>query len=315
MIFKNKIGLGTSILGLRPDLTAIHENFLDYTIQQGCRLYDTAESYANGAAESIIGRCITNSGSARNEFEIVTKFTPTNDPAVALQHSLGRLKTDYVDVYLMHFLTGKHTTDLGLKTIITQLAELKQQGLARNIGVCNITVSQLLAWQQAEQQLGIPESLRINVCQYQYSLVKRQADIELHALLDRLGFSAMPYSPFGGGRMSGSARPPQLGFAGDFWVNERTLKLAPVAASIGATVPQLILAFANRFHNSVAFPKTFDKRRFDDNLASVQFIPKITKSIYDQIDAVYPIDFSVKNSTADLIHAATVQHRQTLPDQ
>jgi diketogulonate reductase-like aldo/keto reductase len=124
----------------------------------------------------------------------------------------------------------------------------------------------------------------------------------------------MPYSPFGGGRMSGSSRPPQPGFPGDFWVNERTQQLAPIAESIGATVPQLILAFTNRFGNSVIFPKTFDKRKFVDNFKSVQFIPHITRSIYNQIDALYPIDFSVRDIDAGIINAANEKIKQGLPD-
>lgn len=314
MIFKNKIGLGTSILGLRPELAVAHKNFIDYTIVQGCRLYDTAESYTDGRAESIIGNCITESGVARSEFEIVTKFNPFHDPNTALAQSLDRLKTDYADVYLMHFLKPGPRDVVSMKPFAAQLANIKQQGLTKHTGVCSVTAGELRTWRAAEEELGIPNNLKINVCQYQYSLVKRQADVELQQLLADLNFTAMPYSPFGGGRMSGSSRPPQPGFPGDFWTNERTKKLAPIAESIGATVPQLILAFTNRFSNSVIFPKTFDKLKFSNNFKSVQFIPRITKSIYEQIDAVYPIDFSVQDVDASIINAANEKIKQGLPD-
>lgn len=315
MIFKNKIGLGTSILGMRPELITAHENFVDYTIANGCRLYDTAESYSNGTAERTIGNSISRSGMLRDQFEIVTKFNPFHEPSVALNHSLDRLKTDYVDVYLMHFLKPSAKTVDSMKPTIEKLVSIKQQGLAWHTGICSVTAEELLLWRTAEQELSIPDNLKITVCQFQYSLVKRYADVRLQQLLEDLNFASMPYSPFGGGRMSGSSRPPQPGFAGDFWVNQRTQQLAPVAASIGATVPQLILAFANRFRNSVVFPKTFDKRKFVDNFNSTQFIPLITKSIYDQINAAYPIDFGVVGLEPHVIQSANAQCRQALPDQ
>jgi aryl-alcohol dehydrogenase-like predicted oxidoreductase len=315
MIFKNKIGVGTSILGIRPELEIAHKNFVDYTITNGCRLYDTAESYSDGRAESIIGKCIADSNVSRNEFEIVSKFLPFKDPNISIQQSLNRLKTDYVDVYLLHFLRPGPRDANAMKPIIEKLVKVKQSGQTKHTGVCSISADELRTWRSAEEELGIPDELRINVCQFQYSLVKRQADIELQQLLVDLNFTSMPYSPFGGGRMSGSSRPPQPGFPGDFWANERTQKLAPIAESIGATVPQLILAFTNRFPNSVIFPKTFDKHRFDNNFKSIQFIPKITKSIYDQINALYPINFSVNDASADVIYAANEKIKQGLPAQ
>lgn len=314
MIFKNKIGIGTSILGLRPELEVAHKNFIDYTISEGCRLFDTAESYTDGRAESIIGKSIADSKIARSEFEIVSKFLPLHDPSNALTQSLDRLQTDYVDVYLLHFLKPGPRDANAMKPIIEKLVRVKQSGQAKHTGVCSITANELRTWRSAEEELGVPEELRINVCQFQYSLVKRLADVELQQLLVDLNFASMPYSPFGGGRMSGSSRPPQPGFPGDFWANERTQKLAPIAESIGATVPQLILAFTNRFNNSVIFPKTFDKRKFVDNSKSVQFIPHITKSVYDQIDKLYPIDFSAKDVDADIINAANAKIKQGLPD-
>lgn len=314
MIFKNKIGLGTSLLGLRPEIEVSHKNFVDYTIANGCRLYDTAESYTDGRSESIIGKCIADSNVARSEFEIVSKFLPLHDPAVALRRSLDRLQTNYVDVYLLHFLKPGPRDTNAMKPIIEKLAGVKASGQSKHTGVCSITANELQIWRRAEEELGIPEELRINVCQFQYSLVKRQADVELQQLLADLNFASMPYSPFGGGRMSGSSRPPQPGFPGDFWINERTQQLAPIAESIGATVPQLILAFTNRFRNSVIFPKTFDKRKFVDNFKSVQFIPHITRSIYNQIDTLYPIDFSVRDVDAGIINAANEKIKQGLPD-
>jgi aryl-alcohol dehydrogenase-like predicted oxidoreductase len=314
MIFKNKIGLGTSLLGLKPELVKAHEDLVHYAIENGCRLYDTAESYTDGLSESIIGRCTTNSSIDRTQFEIVTKFNPFHDPILALEKSLERLQTTYVDAYLMHFLKpGLRTID-SVKPTIEKLVKIKESGQAKHTGVCSVTADELLMWRTAEEQLGVPGSLRINVCQFQYSLVKRQADVQLQPLLLDLGFTSMPYSPFGGGRMSGSSRPPQPGFPGDFWVNKRTRQLAPIAESIGATVPQLILAFTNRFANSVVFPKTFDQRKLVDNFKSIQFIPRITKSVYDQISSIYPIDFSVDNITADTLHTANAKCKQGLPD-
>jgi aryl-alcohol dehydrogenase-like predicted oxidoreductase len=307
MIFKHKIGLGTALLGR----SAEHEEFAEFAIGNGVRLFDIAEKYVNGEAERIIGRQIKASNIHRDEFDIITKFSPDLDPVVSLKESLTRLQLDYVDAFLVHWLLPHQQNVESLKTIIAALFELKEQGLIKHYGASNVPINGLKLWAKVEAELGIPAGQGIQVCEYRYSLVRREADIGLHNYLQEKGYTAMPYSPFGGGRMSGSAKPPQPGFPGDFWVNEKTHQLLPIAESIGATVPQLILAFCNRFPNSVIFPQTFKKENLLDNMDSIKFIPKITKTVFDQIEQVYPMSFSVD---ATIAKKAVMQVRESLPD-
>lgn len=310
MIFKNKIGLGTGLLGR----SAEHEEFTEFAIANGVRLFDIAEKYVNGKAEEIVGRQIKASNIPRSQFDIITKFTPDLNPTVSLMNSLSRLQMDNVDALLIHWLLPHQQNVEALKPIIAALIELKEKGLIKHYGTSNVTVNGIGLWLRAEAELGITRDQGMSVVEYRYSLVKREADVRLNTYLQELGLTAMPYSPFGGGRMSGSAKPPQPGFHGDFWVNERTLRLKPIAESIGATVPQLILAFCNRFPNSVIFPQTFKKENLLNNMASVQFIPKITKTVFDQIEQVYPLSFSVTGINDEHLIRVTNSIRESLPD-
>lgn len=311
MIFKYKFGLGTALLGRKP---GEHDNFADFVISSGCRLFDTAEKYVDGNAEILLGKAIKRSTIGREEFNINTKFTPDLDPEVSLGLSLQRLQMDYVDSYMVHWLTPELRSSNKLKALIEKLLELKSKGLTKNIGSSNLSVHELDLWLKAERELGIEQGQGITVCQYKYSLVKREADIALHQKVLDLGFTAMPYSPFGGGRMSGSSKPPQPGYHNDFWDNERTKRLWPVAESIGATLPQLILAFTNRFQNSVSFPTVLNRKHFLEDMESIKFIPLITKSVYDKITESYPISFSVQNQTNNILEFANNRQREALPD-
>lgn len=289
MIFKNKVGLGTSILGMKPEFRDYQTSILDSAIDIGYRLFDTGETYSDGVSETMIGDAIARSRIDREHFEIVTKMHPARKEDIACQASLDRLKTNYIDAYLIHFLLDQHKNFHKMTLFIEELVKLKHRGLIKNYGFSNFNIEQSVMWREAEEALGLPDEDRAKVYQYQYSLIKRKADVRQHTLIKEWGMTAMPHSPFGGGRASGSSRPPQTGHHGDFWELESIRALTPIAESVGCTVPQLMLAFLNRQPNSVIFPRSFKAEHLTDNLNSQDFIPKITKSVYDQIEALFPI--------------------------
>lgn len=289
MIFKNKVGLGTSILGMKPEFRDYQTSILDSAIDIGYRLFDTAGLYGEGESESMIGDAIARSRIDREHFEIVTKMHPARNEGASCRASLDRLKTDYIDAFLIHFLLDQHKNLRKMTLFIEELVKLKHQGLIKNYGFCNFNIQESIMWREAEEALGLPDEDRAKVYQYQYSLIKRKADIRQHALIKEWGMTAMPHSPLGGGRASGTSRPPQPGYQGDFWDLESVRALSPIAESIGCTVSQLMLAFLNRQPNSVIFPRSFKPEHLIDNFNSQNFIPKITKNIYDQIEALFPI--------------------------
>lgn len=289
MIFKEKVGLGTSIFGARPDLKILHERVLETAIGIGYRMFDTAETYGHGQSELMIGSAIRKSGLPRDQFEIVTKLHPAHNERISCQASLENLQVNYVDAYLVHFLLPHQSNDYKISSFIEELVKLKQEGLIKNYGFSNFSLAEINMWLAAEERLGIPLEQRATVCQYQYNLVKRWADVSLHTLLKERGITAMPHSPFGGGFASGSSRPPQPGYHGDFWQLDSVKALAPIAEQLSCTVPQLILAFLNRQSNSVIFPRSFKQSNLVANLESSKLIPLITESICDQIDNLFPV--------------------------
>ena len=289
MIFKEKVGLGTSIFGARPEMKMFHERALDTAINIGYRMFDTAETYGHGQSEMLIGNAIKKSGLPREQFEIVTKLHPAHNERISCQASLDNLQVDYVDAYLVHFLLPHQSNDHKISSFIAELVKLKQDGLIKNYGFSNFSLDEINMWLSAEERLGVPVDQRATVCQYQYNLVKRNADVSLHTLLKDRGITAMPHSPFGGGFASGSSRPPQPGYYGDFWQLESIKALAPIAEQLSCTVPQLILAFLNRQPNSVIFPRSFKQSNLVANFESSKFIPMITESVCEQIDKLFPV--------------------------
>ncbi len=322
MEIKNKIGLGTSLFGNNPAMLEVHQGILEFAIDTGYRLFDTAESYGSHYCEKILGQAIKNSGLPRSEFQICSKVRPmlAQSPAALIsqcEQSAERLGTDYIDFYLLHWLLPEQRdSNQRLLELVSTFAELKQRGLIRTVGLSNFSIVELDRWQWAEDHLKLPAQDRVGLVQFRYSIVCRQADVFLNQRLLENNIISMPHSPFGGGRFSGSSRPPQPGFHGDFWVNPKTQALKPIAESIGATLPQFILAFTHRFSNSIAIPKSFKKQNLIDNLRADQFVQRINKTIFDQVTELFPIQHPFPESTtAEFdVEAATFYLRELLPD-
>jgi diketogulonate reductase-like aldo/keto reductase len=117
----------------RTEITAIQA-----ALKQGITHFDTAESYGDGHAEELLGQAIK--GSDRSKLIIVTKVSASHQSYEgvhrAFEASLKRLDTDYVDLYLLHRYPEP---DLPIADTMRAMDELVEQGLVRNIGVCNMT--------------------------------------------------------------------------------------------------------------------------------------------------------------------------------
>jgi diketogulonate reductase-like aldo/keto reductase len=114
------------------------ERAVAWALEEGYRLIDTAQAYGN---ESSVGRAIRSSGIPREEIFLTTKFYPgSRDPRVEAEKSLGRLGTDYLDLYLIHWPLPR--CDRYLDTW-RAFIELRERGLVRSIGVSNFTPTQI----------------------------------------------------------------------------------------------------------------------------------------------------------------------------
>ncbi|MBP0969121.1 MAG: aldo/keto reductase [Oscillospiraceae bacterium] len=145
------IGSGTNSFGKEGGFAGIYTGTtkeMNSCIEAGYRLFDTAESYGN---EEVIGTAVRDSGISRSEFFIETKMKIKSregtDPVLgrketedAIARSLDKLKTDYIDVYMMHHPVN---TPEELREIWAVFEEQYDRGVLRNIGVCNFTPKDL----------------------------------------------------------------------------------------------------------------------------------------------------------------------------
>jgi diketogulonate reductase-like aldo/keto reductase len=159
------------------------ENAVRWALEAGYRHIDTAQAYGN---EESVGRALRDSGIAREEVFVTTKFQPTrSDPAAELERSLGRLGLDYVDLYLIHWPAG------GPTWAWPGMQRASEAGHARSIGISNF----------ANDELGaLLESAEIApaVNQVQFSPYEHRSRL-LEACL-QAGVVLEAYSPLGHGR-------------------------------------------------------------------------------------------------------------------
>ena len=184
-------------------------------LDAGGNFIDTADVYANGSSEEITGRAITG---IRDEVVLATKVRfpmgeGPNDVGLSRKHvisgceaSLRRLGTDYLDLFQVHAWDALTP----LEETLSALTDLVRAGKVRYIGVSNFTAWQLM------KSLWISElrGLQRFVClQPQYSLVERNIEREILPVCREEGIGVIPWSPLGGGFLSGKyrrgERPPQ----------------------------------------------------------------------------------------------------------
>lgn len=196
---------GVSVSGLCFGTVGLTQEKYAKCRDAGINFFDTADVYDDGEAERLLGKCISGH---RGEVVISTKcgFPPRQAVNVgglsrryilsAIEASLSRLNVEYVDFYFLHTFDPNTPMDETLRA----LNDVVRQGKARYLGVSNWA-----AWQIATA-LGISERSgwhSFKVIQPLYSLVKRQAEVEILPLARAMNLGVVPYSPLAGGLLSG----------------------------------------------------------------------------------------------------------------
>jgi len=231
----SRVCLGTMTFG---DQTSQLEGFkqMDYALDQGVNFFDTAELYSippkpetQGSTESIIGRWFEQTGN-RDKVVLATKVVGRTDMAwfrgeparlhgrhinEAVEASLRRLKTDYIDLYQLHwpdrklagFGSGRvasydhfDESSIPIDETLRALEDLVVSGKVRAIGLSNETpwgLSQFLAY---AQQLGLPKVVSV---QNAYNLVNRTYEQGLSEFYHRGGVGCLAYSPLAQGYLTG----------------------------------------------------------------------------------------------------------------
>src|SRR3989441_2956927 len=223
----------------------------------GINFFDTANVYARGGAESFLGGILGNR--PRESFILATKlYFPINgDRGLSREQvlkqidlSLGRLRTDFVDLYQCH----RYDVETPLEETMEALTEVVRAGKARYIGFSEWTADQI----QSALDL-VPSVEKFVSSQPQYSMLYRVPEREVIPLCKRNGISQIVWSPLAQGTLTGKykpgAPPPegtraashQMGWAMDRFRDDDVLRavqrLAPIAAGLGITMAQLSLAW------------------------------------------------------------------------
>jgi diketogulonate reductase-like aldo/keto reductase len=241
------LGVGTWRLGESRARRAAEVAALRQAVELGYRLFDTAEMYGEGGAETVLGEALRGALGAgevtRDELFVVSKVYPHNasrrGAVAACERSLARLGLDAIDLYLLHW-RGAHP----LAETLHAFEALQATGRIRHWGVSNFDVADL------EELRALPRGEHCATNQVWYSALQRGVEFDLLPWMRARGMPLMAYSPI-----------DQAALA-------RHAKLESIAQRLGATAAQVALAWALRGDGVVAIPKSVDPAHLRANLAA-----------------------------------------------
>jgi aryl-alcohol dehydrogenase-like predicted oxidoreductase len=282
-----------------PADEAESRRIIDVFLDGGGNFIDTANRYTGGQSEEVVGRAI---GARRDSVVLATKgFMPIGDGpndrglgrkylVRALDESLRRLGTDYVDLYQCH----APDPDTPVPETMATLHGFVMAGKVRYIGCSNWAASQIVEAQWAAKEMHSTPFISL---QPRYSLVARRIEEDILPTCQRHGLGTLVYSPLGGGVLTGKykrgeqAPPDSRAGRGGPWremLDEQSLDLAEqvgkVAAELGTTPTAVALAWvrSRRGVTSVIIgPRTFEQ--FEQNLEGFELDldPALTKRLSD----------------------------------
>jgi len=204
------ICLGTMMFGDRTDL-AEAKNIVASAADSGVNFMDTADVYAKGATETIVGQLIRDS---RQKWILATKVgnamgDAPNDSGYsrtwmmrAIEASLKRLQTDYVDLYYMHL----DRPEFPLESTIATMGDLIASGKIRHFGVSNFRGWRIAETVRVCDALGVERPV---VCQPYYNMMNRGPEVEVLPSCKNYGLGVVPYSPIARGVLTGKYLPGQ----------------------------------------------------------------------------------------------------------
>lgn len=261
---------------------------IDHALDAGINFIDTANVYSRGKSEEVTGEALKRNGK-RSQVVLATKVRGVmgdgpNDQGNSRRHiieqceqSLRRLQTDYIDLYQIH----RPQPDIAIDETLRALDDLVRSGKVRYIGS-----STYAAWQLVES-LWVAKELGLNryVCeQPPYNLLDRRIERELLPMARTYGFAIIPWSPLGGGLLTGKYQrgqdPPadtRFGDRNSVYYGRMSDRmydavdaLKPLAEAKGVTLSQFALAWCMQqpgVTSPIIGPRTMEQ--FEDNLGAL----------------------------------------------
>jgi diketogulonate reductase-like aldo/keto reductase len=253
-----QLGQGTWNMGDDPSAKSEEIKTLRTGIDLGMRLIDTAEMYGNGRSELLVGEAIEN---IREDVVLVSKVLPSNASSEgvvkACENSLRRLKTDYLDLYLLHW-EGRYP----LEETIDAFEKLKKSGKIKHWGVSNFDTD--LMESLFDNQNG-------NLCatdQVLYNLSRRGPEFDLLPWCKKHNLPVMAYSPIEQSRLLS---------------NEI---LARIAEKHNASASQIALGWILQNQHIIPIPKASTVEHVKDNFRSLEV--QFTEEDNQMLDKVFP---------------------------
>ena len=258
------IGQGTWMIDGDPETESRALHTLRLGLDLGMSHIDTAEMYGEGHVEELVGEAIAG---RRDEIFLVSKVLPANasydGTLKACERSLKRLKTDWLDLYLLHW-RGSYP----LSETMRAMEKLVAEGLVKYIGVSNFDVEDLM---EAEQVL---QTEQIACNQVLYNLRDRGIEPRLLPYCSKKRIAVVGYAPFGHGNFpSSSSREGKL--------------LIEIGRRHNRTPKQVALNYLTRHPSTFTIPKTTRSERVKENSGGVGW--QLTEDEANEIDRAFPV--------------------------
>ncbi len=281
----SRLTFGTMQFGGRADASESRAMF-DAARAAGITHFDTAYVYTGGASETLLGEMAQ---AERDSLIIATKAaydggSGRDNILNGFATSQQRLQMDVIDILYLH----RFDDETPLQETFDALATLKHEGRIRHIGVSNFA-----AWQVVKAQvIAASFDVRIDIIQPMHSLVKRQAEVEIFPMAVDHGIEIAPYSPLGGGLLTGKYAAGGTGrlteddrYATRYnveWMRQAAVDLTALASGMGTHPATLAVAWAAAHP---ARPRPIVSARSADQLAPSLDALKIdmTADLYEQI--------------------------------
>jgi aryl-alcohol dehydrogenase-like predicted oxidoreductase len=325
--------LGTMMFGAwgEPDHTkaiaVIHA-----ALDAGITFVDTADMYSQGECEEIVGKALAD---RRDEVILATKFHhPMDDPdgrpggpnrrgnsrrwiVRAVEDSLRRLRTDWIDLYQVH----RPDPGTEIEETLSALTDLRQQGKIRAFGTSTFPAHQLVEAQWTSERRGLG---RFTTEQPPYSILNRGIEADVLPVAERYGLGVLPWSPLAAGWLAGKVtrdttkiessrneRTPyrfDLSVPGNQAKRDAALQLADLADEAGLTIIELALGFTQvhpAVTSTIIGPRTMEHLRSQIGAADV----RLSRDVLDRIDEIVPPGVDLNAADAAYVPPAIADAR------
>jgi diketogulonate reductase-like aldo/keto reductase len=260
-----RVGLGTGNLWKKERREAAL--FLREAFDKGLRFIDTAPAYGDGISETIIGEALKWVKPRREDYFIATKLDAHDMEGtkvrLALEASLKRLQTDYIDLYQIHWPSAT----IPIAETLFPIIDAYREGLVKNIGVCNFSLEKHRKANQILKSVGCPELFST---QLEYNLNNRLVEESVFPFCEAYHTNFIAYSPFDGGAFFKTLHPQLKSIAVDYY---------------GVEVSDVVLAWLLRNPIVSVIPETHNMERLLSNLFCETF--ELSKEDCDEISKEY----------------------------